>query len=361
MDESLMVQNEAQLNVLRRMINAPSPSGFEQPMQQVVREVVSNYTDEVRPDVHGNVIAALNPSGHPRVMLTAHCDEIGFLVRYIDDQGFLYFATIGGYAPATLPGDRVYVYAPSGPILGVVGYKPVHLMSGEERGKAPKISELWIDIGTSSREEAQQLVPIGTVATRADSLERMRDNLVVSRALDDKAGVLAVIEAMRRLSEQRVTLKAGVFFVSAVQEEVGSRGATTSAYGIEPQIAIAVDAIPTSDHPLTSKHETGEVKLNGGPAITVGGYVNPRVYSLLVHAANEAGIAYQIDPQASCTGTDTDMIQVARSGVATGLVSIPLRYMHTGSEIVSLKDVDEVAELLARFVLAVNEETNVIP
>lgn len=352
---------ESRTAFLRRMIAAPSPSGFEQRVQQVIREELQQYTDEVRTDVHGNVIAALNPSGTPRVMLTAHCDELGFLVRYIDDKGFIYFAPIGGFDPSTLPGERVHIHTPQGPILGVIGRNPAHLLSGEERGKAPKLSELWIDIGVASKEEAQELVQIGSVATRAAELEPLRGDLIVSRALDDKSGVFAVAEAVRRIHEQRDKLKASVFFAVAVQEEVGSRGARTSAYGIDPLIAVAVDVTFTSDHPQTSKQEIGDVKLNGGPVITIGGNINPRIYSMLVAAADAAGIAYQIDPQAAGTGTDTDIIQVARAGVATGLVSIPCRYLHTGSEIASLKDMDEVAEVLACFVLALNEQTNVIP
>lgn len=352
---------EARLDLLRRMIASPSPSGFEQRVQQVIREEMQQYTDELRTDVHGNVIAALYPNATPRVMLTAHCDELGFLVRYIDEGGFIYFAPIGGYDPATLPGERVHIYTDKGTITGVIGRKPVHLISGEERGKGPKLSDLWIDIGVASKEEAQELVPIGSIATRSAQLETLRGDLVVSRALDDKAGVFAVIEAMSRLHEQRAKLKAGVFFVSAVQEEVGLRGARTSAFGVDPRIAVAVDVTYTSDHPQTSKREIGEVKLNGGPVITIGGHINLPVYHMLVAAAKEAGITYQIDPQASGTGTDTDVIQVARAGVATGLVSIPCRYLHTGSEIASLKDIDEVAELLARFVLALDAGTNVIP
>lgn len=352
---------ESRTAFLRRMIAAPSPSGFEQRVQQVIREELQQYTDEVRTDVHGNVIAALNPSGRPRVMLTAHCDELGFLVRYIDDKGFIYFAPIGGYDPSTLPGERVHVHTTQGPILGVIGRNPAHLLSHEERGKAPKLSELWIDIGVASKEEAQELVQIGSVATRAAELEPLRGDLVVSRALDDKSGVFAVAEAVRRIHEQRDKLKASVFFAAVVQEEVGSRGARTSAYGIDPLIAVAVDVTFTSDHPQTSKQEIGDVRLNGGPVITIGGNINPRVYSMLVAAADDAGIAYQIDPQAAGTGTDTDIIQVARAGVATGLVSIPCRYLHTGSEVASLKDIDEVAEVLARFVLALDEQTSVIP
>jgi putative aminopeptidase FrvX len=352
---------ESRIAFLRNLIASPSPSGFEQRVQQVIREDVSRYTDEVRTDVHGNVIAALNPNNRPRVMLTAHCDELGFLVRYIDENGFIYFAPIGGFDPSTLPGERVQIHVEDRTILGVIGRKPAHLLSGEERGHAPKLSELWIDIGAENKEEALRLVPIGSVATRAAQLENMRGDLVVSRALDDKSGIFAVTEAMRRIHAQRDKLKAGVFFASAVQEEVGLRGATTSAYAIDPQIAIAVDVTFTSDHPQTSKYEIGEVKINGGPVITIGGHINTRVYQLLRQVADQAGIQYQIDPQAGETGTDTDVIQVARSGVATGLVSIPCRYLHTGSEIVSLKDIDEVAEVLSRFVLALNQETNLIP
>ncbi|MBE3560046.1 MAG: M20/M25/M40 family metallo-hydrolase [Ktedonobacteraceae bacterium] len=220
---------------------------------------------------------------------------------------------------------------------------------------------IWIDIGAANKEEAMQLVPLGSAGTRAAELEPLRGDLLVSRALDDKSGIFTVIEAVRRIYERRAELKAGVYFVSAVQEEVGLRGARTSAYSVDPQIAIAVDVMFTSDHPGTSKTELGDVKLNGGPVITVGGNINPRVYQLLIKAATEAGIAYQIDVQSSHTGTDTDMIQVTRGGVATGLMNIPCRYLHTGSEVASLKDMDEVAEMLARFVLALSEETAIIP
>ncbi len=353
--------DKSRVDFLRRMIASPSPSGFEQPVQQVIREEIQQYTDEVRTDVHGNVIASLHATGNPRVMLTAHCDELGLLIRYIDEQGFLYFGTIGGFDPSTLPGGRVHISTPDGPILGVIGRPPIHTLSSEERGNAPKLSALWIDIGVSSKEEAQALVPLGSVATRATQLETLRGDIVVSRALDDKSGVFTVVEAMRRIHEKRAALKAGVFFVSAVQEEVGLRGSRTGAYGVDPLIAIAVDVTFTSDHPSTSKHEIGDIKINGGPVITIGGHINPRVYQLLVAAAREAGIPWQIDPQAAGTSTDTDVIQVVRAGVATGLVSIPCRYLHTGSETASLQDMGAVAEVLTRFVLALNEATNVIP
>ncbi|HEX6479974.1 MAG TPA: M42 family metallopeptidase [Ktedonobacteraceae bacterium] len=353
--------DEARVAFLRKLIASPSPSGFEQPVQQVIREEVQHYTDELRTDIHGNVIATLNPNGKPRVMLTAHCDEIGLLIRYIDEQGFLYFGSIGGFDPVTLAGERVQIHTKNGPVLGVIGRQPVHLLRGEERGKAPALSDMWIDIGVSNKEEAQKLVPIGSIVTRAAQLEQLRGDLVVSRALDNKSGIFAIVEAMRRLHMQRDKLKASVVFVSAVQEEIGSRGARTGAYEVNPSIAIAVDVTFASDYPQTSKQELGDVKLNGGPGITNGGFINPRVYDLLVASANEAGIAYQFDLQGGATGTDIDVIQVARGGVATGLLNIPCRYMHTGSEIVSLNDIDDTAELMTRFVLSVDEKTNLIP
>ncbi|HLX57580.1 MAG TPA: M42 family metallopeptidase [Ktedonobacteraceae bacterium] len=353
--------DESRVAFLRRMIASPSPSGFEQPVQQVIREEIQHYTDEVRTDVHGNVIAALNPTGQPRVMLTAHCDELGFLIRYIDEEGFLYFAPIGGYDPSTLPGERVHIHTATGPIPGIIGRQSIHLMEGEERGKAPKLSEMWIDIGVSNKAEALKLVAPGSIATRAAQLELLRENLVVSRALDNKSGIFTIVEAMRRLHEQREKLKASVYFVSAVQEEIGGRGVATSAYSVDPLIAIAVDTIWTSDHPQTSRQEIGEIKLNGGPALTIGGFVNPRVYQLLVNAANEAGIAYQLDPEAGATYSDNDPVRLTRAGVASALVNIPCRYMHTASEVVSLKDLDEIAELLSRFALSIDERTNVIP
>jgi tetrahedral aminopeptidase len=353
--------DESRVEFLRLLIASPSPSGFEQPIQEVIRTEISHYSDFVHTDLHGNVIASLHREGSPRVMLTAHCDELGFIIRYIDEQGFLYFAPIGGFDPSTLPGERVQVHTSNGPLLGVIGSKAIHLMDSEERSHTPKLKNMWIDIGASNREDAQQLVPLGSVATRAAQLEILRGELVVSRALDNKSGIFSIVEAMRRLYEERDKLKASVHFVSTVQEETGLRGAQTSAYEIHPQIALTVDVTFASDHPETSKQLLGDVQLNSGPGLTIGGFTNPRVYNLLVSAATDAGIAYQYDIQAGHTGTDNDNVQVSRGGVATGLLNIPCRYMHTGSEIVSLKDIDNTAELIARFVLALEEHTNLIP
>jgi endoglucanase len=353
--------DDARVNFLKRLVASPSPSGFEQPAQQVVREEIQQFADEVYTDVPGNVIAALNPAGKPRVMLAAHCDELGFLVRYIDERGFLYFSPIGGFDPSTLPGERVYVHTPTGPILGVLGRKPIHLMESKERSHAPELAELWIDIGVENKSEAQELVPLGSVATRANQLERLRGDLVVSRGMDNKASVLALVEAMRRLHEERDQLKAGVFFVSSVQEEIGGRGAALAAHAIDPQIALTVDVTFTSDHPQMSESRVGDVKLGGGPGITTGAFISPRIFQLLTATARAAEMAYQLDISASHTYTDNDAIRITRSGIATGLLNIPSRYMHSSSEVVSLKDIEQTGELIARFVLSLDEQTNLIP
>ncbi|MGH2506130.1 MAG: M20/M25/M40 family metallo-hydrolase [Ktedonobacteraceae bacterium] len=353
--------DESRFTFLQRLVASPSPSGFEQPAQAVVRAEVQQFADEVRTDVMGNVIAALNPTGMPRVMLTAHCDELGFLIRYIDERGFLYFSTIGGFDPSTLPGERVYVHTPAGPLLGVLGRKPIHLMEGKEREQAPDLKEMWIDIGVESKAEAQKLVPLGCVATRANQLEHLRGDLVVSRGMDNKSSILTIMETMRLLHAQRDQLKAAVFFVSSVQEEIGGNGAALAAHGIDPQIALTVDVTFGSDHPQTTEVMLGDVKLGGGPTITTGAFVSPRIFQLLTEAAKAADMAYQLDLQARRTSTDNDSVRLTHAGIATGLLNIPCRYMHSSSEVVSLKDIEQTGELMARFVLALDEKTDLIP
>ncbi len=353
--------HEARLAFLKRLVASPSPSGFEQPAQEVVREEARQFADEVRTDVMGNVIAALNPSGSPRVMLTAHCDELGFLIRYIDDRGFLYFSPIGGFDPSTLPGERVLIHTPSGALPGVLGRKAIHLMGSREREQAPDIAELWIDIGASSKDEAAELVPLGCIATRANQLELLRGDLLVSRGMDNKSSILAIVETMHLLNAQRQQLQAAVFFVSAVQEEIGGHGAALAAHAIDPQVALILDVTFASDHPQTSEATLGAIKLNGGPAITTGAFTNPRVFQLLNEVAKTAGIACQLDLQAGYTHTDNDSVRLTHSGIATGLLNLPCRYMHSSSEVVSLQDIEQAGALMAQFVLALNAQTTFIP
>lgn len=353
--------DDIRLAFLKRLVASPSPSGFEQPAQRVVREEIRPFSDEVRTDVMGNVISTLNPSGRPRVMLTAHCDELGFLIRYIDERGFLYFSPIGAFDPSTLVGERVRVHTPSGALPGVLGRKPIHLMTPKEREQVPDLAHMWIDIGVSSKTEAQELVPLGSVATRAHELESLRGDLVVSRGMDNKSSILAIVEAIRILHQQRARLKAGVFFVSSVQEEIGGQGAALAAHEIDPHLALTVDVTFASDHPQTNEVELGDVKLGGGPTITAGAFVSPRVFQLLSETARTAGIAYQLDLQPDCTHTDNDFVRLARSGIATGLLNLPCRYMHSSSEVVSLHDIEQTGLLIAHLVLSLDEQTSLLP
>lgn len=344
---------------LRRILETPSPTGYEQPVQQVVREWAGQYAHEVRTDVHGNVIACLNPQGGPRVMLAGHCDQIGLLVQHVDDNGFLFVNQLGGHDLTVLIGQNVIVWSKEGPIPGVMARKPIHLMRDDEDKKPPKMTDLWVDIGVQNREEAQKLVDVGDPITWTLGLREVRNGLVVSPGFDDKAGVFVVMEAFRLLAGEKFA--ASVFSVSTVQEEVGLRGATTSAFSIDPQVGIAVDVTFATDHPAVDKKMTGEVSLGKGPVIHRGPNINPVVYDRLVQAAQAKGLPMQLCGSARPGGTDAAAIQISRGGVAAGLVSVPNRYMHSPVEMVSLDDLQHGAELLAEFVLRLAADTDFTP
>jgi endoglucanase len=349
------------LQFLQRFLACPSPSGYEQPAQAVWRQRTSAYADRIETDVHGNVIAWINPDVRPRVLLTGHCDELGFQIRYIDDQGFLYFSTIGGHDLGLVPGRTVTIHTERGPVPGVIGKRAIHLMTEEDRKKVPQIQDLWIDIGVGSKEEAQSVVDIGDPVTYDHSFKTLRGALASSRAFDDRAGSFVVSEVLRTLSAKKQDLQCSVAGVSTVQEEVGLRGATTSAYSTNPDIGIALDVTHATDHPDVDKRKVGEVKLGGGPVICRGANINPRVFSMLVETAKAAQIPYQLEAEPKGTGTDANAIQLSRGGVAAGLIGLPLRYMHTPNEVINLDDLSQTIALLAAFIERVHSETELIP
>jgi putative aminopeptidase FrvX len=351
--------NKKSLAFLKALLEAPSPSGFEQPAQKVWREHVRPHADRIETDLHGNCIAIKNKKGDPRVLLAGHCDELGFMVNYIADEGFIYFRTIGGFDLNIIPGRRVYIHTKKGPVLGVTGKKAIHVMTPKDREKTMEIQDLWIDIGVKDKKEAESLVSVGDPITYATAFEELRGDLAISRGFDDKVGSFAVGEVLRLLSEQ--SFKAAVYAVSTVQEEVGLRGARTSAFGVDPKVGIAVDVTHATDHPDMDKRRAGDIKLGGGPAICRGANINPVVERMLVQAAEEEKIPYQIEGEPGGTGTDANAIQLTRSGVATGLIGIPLRYMHTAVEVVSLKDVENVSKLLAAFIKRVDDGVDFTP
>jgi len=347
------------LTFLKRLLEAPSPSGFEQPAQKIWRENVGKYADRIQTDVHGNCIGIINEEGSPRILLAGHCDELGFMVQYITDEGFLHFRTIGGFDVNIIPGRRVKVHTKKGPILGVTGKKAIHVMTDEEKKKKAEIHDLWIDIGAGDRKEAESLVSVGDPVTYTVGFEELRKDLAISRGFDDKAGSFAVGEVLRMLSGKN--FKAAVYSVSTVQEEVGLRGARTSSFGINPKVGIAVDVTHATDHPDMDKKRVGDIKLGSGPVIARGANINPVVEKILIRTARDEKIPFQIEAAPGGTGTDANAIQLTRAGVATGLVSIPLRYMHTSVETLSLKDVENVSKLLTAFILRLDDSVDFTP
>jgi endoglucanase len=353
--------DDRHFNFFKELVESPSPSGFEQPAQRVLRRHLEGVADELRTDMLGNLIARLRgPEGAPRVMLAGHCDEIGFMIRYIDDNGFLYFAPIGGVDAHLVPGQRVHIHSRSGTVLGVVGKKPIHLMEQKDRETVVKFKNQFIDIGCPDRVSAAALVEVGDPVTFAVGLERLQGQRVTSRAFDDKMGafiVARVIEEVRRRGGGPVDL----YGVSTVQEEIGLRGGTTSAYDIEPDIGIAVEVGFATDVPEVDRKEFGEARLGGGPILARGANINPVLFETLVRTAQEEGIPFQINGAPRATGTDANVMQLSRRGVATALVSVPLRYMHTPVEVLSLDDVENTVRLLTGMLFRIGETSAFIP
>ena len=329
---------------LSKLLEAPSPSGYEQPASKVFRERVKDKVDEVFTDVHGNTVAVLNPKATFKFMLAGHIDEIGLMVVHIDDKGFLYVAQIGGMDPSLLVGQRVRIVTSKGDVFGVVGRKAIHLMEPDDRKQNVKMANIWVDIGANSKKDAEKRVSVGDPMVIDVPYRRLSGDKIVSRACDDKAGAFVVAEVMRELSRKKLNIS--VVGVATVQEEVGLRGAITSAYHVNPDAGIAIDVNFASDHPETDAKKIGDVKLGKGPNLHRGPNINPVLGDELIKTAKSLKMAYQVSAQPRATGTDANAIQLARGGAAAGLVSIPNRYMHTPVEVVSLKDLDSIVKLL---------------
>ncbi|HEY2411365.1 MAG TPA: M42 family metallopeptidase [Pirellulaceae bacterium] len=346
-------------DLLIKLLETPSPSGFERPVQEVVRAYVGNFADRVTTDLHGNVIASKNADAAVRVMLAGHCDQIGMLISHIHDQGFLHAQTIGGWDPQQLIGQRMTVWTTSGPVPAVISRKPIHLLTDEERKQVVKLEDMWLDIGAKSKDEAKELVRIGDPVTLRLGFQEMRGGLANSPAMDNKCGLWVVLEALRRASKR--DLKVGVFAVSTVAEEIGLRGAQTSAFGIDPHLAIAVDVTHATDCPTIDKRQRGEINLGSGPVIVRGPNMNPGIVERLLTLAQKNEIPHQLAASGRAQPNDSNPLQICRAGVATGLVAIPNRYMHSAVEMISLDDIDRAADLLAAFVVSLTGEEDFRP
>jgi endoglucanase len=351
------------LAFLEKLLDAPSPSGYEQPAQRVFRDYVAPYCDEVTTDVMGNVFARIAGKGKdlPRVMIVGHTDEIGLQVKYIDDKGYLYFAAVGGVDAHLTPGKRVNVHTADGPLAGVIGKKPIHLMDAKDRETVVKLESQYIDIGAKDKKEAQKLVRVGDAVTFESAFTRLAGDRVASRGFDDKAGCFVVAEVLRLVAANKKKPAVDLYGVSSVQEEIGLRGGTTSCYAVNPDVGICVEVDFATDQPDVEKKHNGEVALGKGPILTRGANINPHLFELLSATAEKEKIGVQHTANPRATGTDANVMQISRNGVATALVKIPLRYMHTPVETVSLGDLADAARLIVAALERITNREEFIP
>jgi putative aminopeptidase FrvX len=332
-------------SLLEKLLRAAAPSGHEGPAAAAWREEASFAALSF--DGLGSSIARIGDAS-PLLAIVGHIDEIGLVVTHVDEKGFLWFAPIGGWDPQVLVGQRVEIRGREGTVPGVVGRKPIHLLDAEQRKKAAELKRLHIDVGAADGEEAAALVRVGDPVTIAVEPLRLAGDRLASRAMDNRLGAYVALEALRRCHE-RGSLNASFAAVAAVQEEIGLYGARTSAFEVRPDLALAVDVTHATDAPGVEEKEIGAHPLGSGPAIGRGSTLSPKVFELLVETAEEAGIEHTIIASGRGTSTDADAIQISRSGIPTGLVSIPLRYMHSPVELVDLGDVEATVELIVAF------------
>ena len=345
---------------LKELVETPSPSGYEQPAQRVIRRHLETVVDELQTDVMGNLIACLKGQGGHRVMLAGHCDEIGFMVQFVDDRGFIYFGAIGGVDPHLSPGQRVMIHTANGAVPGVIGKKAIHLIEPKERDNVIKLKQQFIDIGCSTRDEVEALVAIGDPVTFAVGVERLQGDRATSRAFDDKMGAFIVTEVMKKVKRDG-PISSDLFAVSTVQEEIGLRGAATSSYGVKPDVGIVVEVTHATDYPDVEQSAIGRVELGQGPVIARGANINPVLFELLTSTAKAENIPFQVIGVPRATGTDANVMQLSRGGVATALLGIPLRYMHTPVETLALSDLENAILLLAAVVKRIGPQSSFVP
>ena len=343
------------MDFLQRLLNTPSPSGHEVRGQRVWLEYAKRFADETFSDAYGNTVAILNKGGTPRLMLAGHADEIAMAVNFINPEGFIYVRKLGGIDPAITRAQRVVIHTRKGPVKGVVGNVPPHLTKTEKKRNLPEMHDLFIDIGAANRSEAEKLVRIGDAVTLDDTFELLRGDLAISRAFDNRIGTFAVAEALRLLTESKKKIHAEVCAVSNVMEEVGLLGARQIAYSLKPDVAVVVDVTHATDYPTVNQAMHGNIKIGQGPTLTHGGCNHPDVVERLEQVAKGAKIPLQHEAMSATSGTDTDVIFWTRGGIASALISLPNRYMHSPVELVSLKDLEQIPKLLAAFALSLKK------
>jgi endoglucanase len=334
--------------VLRKLLTAPGPSGYEQAAAAVFREAAAAFADVSSDSVGSTVARVKGTAGGPLLAVIGHIDEIGLIVHHIDDEGFLWFSGVGGWDPIILVGQRVEITTRDGVVHGVVGKKPIHLLKEEERKQVPELRHLHVDIGAADGDDARARVRIGDVAVIAGEPIEYPHGRLIARSMDNRLGCFVAYEVARLVAEAGGA-PGDVAGVAVTQEEITFAGARTTAFTLEPDVAIVVDVTFSTDAPGSEEKELGSHKFGSGPVLTRGSTLDPQVFELLHAAGEEAGIPFTVAATARYTGTDADAVHLARGGIPTGVVSIPLRYMHSPVEMVQLDDVENTAKLIAAF------------
>ena len=338
---------------LKELVACRAPSGFEQDGQRVMARRLASAGVACAFDVHGNLHAVVNEGAPVKVMLEAHCDEIGFLVSYIDDQGFLYLIPNGGVTIPTVAGERVVIQGRNGPVNGVFGVRPPHLMGPKERDNvAPKdLADAPVDIGASSKAEAESLVALGAPAVVDAGWRPLAGSRVSCRGFDNRIGAFIATEVVRRLAEEPLApLNVALHLVGSVQEELGLIGGQTAAYAVAPDIGICLDVGFATDATPADRRKMGDVRLGGGPILGVGPLYNPKLRTMLEATARLEEIPLQAQVRARASGNNAYSMRLQRGGAAVALISIPLRYMHSPVEVVDLDDVERIIRLLCAFI-----------
>lgn len=344
---------------LYRLLKTPAPSGSEGAIQDVIGDELAGVADTIETDLHGNLILGLNTSAPRKVMLAGHCDQIGFMVVKIDATGFLLVEPVGGSDAGVTPGSRAVVLTKGGLVEGVFGKNPIHLQNQQQQGSVQNVASMWIDIGATDRSDAERRVSPGDYVTFKPGACELLNDRVTAPALDNRAGLFAVLEAFRLCAD--ADLKVALYAVSTVQEEIGSRGAATATHALLPDIGIACDVTFAYDDPATNSQTKAPCVIGGGPCISHGPNTSPVIEKLLKEAADRLGVAYQPAPTGDLEGNDAKAVQEADSGVATATVGIPNRNMHTTAEVCSLNDIAAAARLMAAFVTALTPDTDLRP
>jgi len=342
--------NAEQKKFLINLINTPAPSGFEEPVQKIWHKEVSTFCKTINKDVHGNLIAVHNHGKEKSIMLVGHSDEIGLIINYINDEGFIYFRPIGGVDPTILASHRARILTKKGIIEAAIGRTSLHLLSLSDLNKKPAIQDIWLDIGAKNKKDALKYVSIGDPVVFGSDYQELQNNTAMARCWDNRIGVYIVAEVIRKISKIK-NLNKTVFAVASVQEETGVWGAGNAAYIYKPTAAVAIDVIPCTDQPEIKKERFGEIVMGKGLVITRGVRSNNKMADELIETAERKKLPYQVDVDYGYTSTDADPISQVRGGTPIAVVSVPTRYLHSSIETLSLKDIDQTIELLTEFTI----------